>query len=78
MPSRRAAVLTMFEIAVRREETVFTILAGISACHLLNDLIQATIPSLYLRFLRVFGLSLGRDRLGHRQIDSTPGQTQMP
>src|SRR5580698_1083905 len=39
---------------------VFTILIGISACHLLNDLIQATIPSLYPLFLRVFGLSLGQ------------------
>ena len=41
-------------------ETVFTILAAISACHLLNDLIQATIPSLYPLFQRIFGLSLGQ------------------
>jgi len=51
----------MSESAARRDrETVFTILTGISACHLLNDLIQATIPSLYPLFLRVFGLSLGQ------------------
>lgn len=43
-----------------RGTTVFTILTAISACHLLNDLIQATIPSLYPLFLRVFGLSLGQ------------------
>ena len=41
-------------------ETLFTILAAISACHLLNDLIQATIPSLYPLFQRIFGLSLGQ------------------
>jgi FSR family fosmidomycin resistance protein-like MFS transporter len=41
-------------------ETLFTILAAISACHLLNDLIQATIPSLYPLFQHIFGLSLGQ------------------
>ena len=41
-------------------ETLFTVLAAISACHLLNDLIQATIPSLYPLFQRIFGLSLGQ------------------
>ena len=61
MPSERTAVLIMSESAARRDrETVFVILTGISACHLLNDLIQATIPSLYPLFLRVFGLSLGQ------------------
>jgi MFS transporter, FSR family, fosmidomycin resistance protein len=61
LPSQRTAVLTLSESAARRNrETVFAILTGISACHLLNDLIQATIPSLYPLFLRVFGLSLGR------------------
>jgi hypothetical protein len=38
-------------------ETLFTVLAAISACHLLNDLIQATIPALYPLFQRIFGLS---------------------
>ena len=61
MPSQRIAVLTMSESALRRDrETVFAILTGISACHLLNDLIQATIPSLYPLFLSVFDLSLGQ------------------
>lgn len=41
-------------------KTVFTILAAISACHLLNDLNQATIPALYPIFQRTFGLSLGQ------------------
>jgi FSR family fosmidomycin resistance protein-like MFS transporter len=41
-------------------ETLFTVLAAISACHLLNDLIQATIPALYPLFQRIFGLSLGQ------------------
>jgi FSR family fosmidomycin resistance protein-like MFS transporter len=44
----------------RGGETLFTILAAISACHLLNDLIQATIPALYPLFQRIFGLSLGQ------------------
>jgi MFS transporter, FSR family, fosmidomycin resistance protein len=44
----------------RGGQTVFTILAAISTCHLLNDLIQATIPSLYPLFQRIFGLSLGQ------------------
>lgn len=43
----------------RRSETVFGILAAISACHLLNDLNQATIPALYPILQRIFGLSLG-------------------
>ena len=47
-------------LARRGGQTVFTILAAISACHLLNDLIQATIPSLYPLFQRIFGLSLGQ------------------
>jgi MFS transporter, FSR family, fosmidomycin resistance protein len=50
---------TSSSLARRGGQTVFTILAAISACHLLNDLIQATIPSLYPLFQRIFGLSLG-------------------
>lgn len=47
--------------AVRRSgQTVFTVLTVISTCHLLNDLIQATIPALYPLFQRIFGLSLGQ------------------
>ncbi len=53
--------MTLLESAERRSSrTVFTILAAISACHLLNDLIQATIPSLYPLFQSIFGLSLGQ------------------
>ena len=44
----------------RSSETLFTVLAAISACHLLNDLVQATIPALYPLFQRIFGLSLGQ------------------
>jgi FSR family fosmidomycin resistance protein-like MFS transporter len=51
---------TSSSLARRGGQTVFTILAAISACHLLNDLIQATIPSLYPLFQRIFGLSLGQ------------------
>lgn len=43
-----------------RTNTAFTILAAIGFCHLLNDLIQATIPSLYPLFQSIFGLSLGQ------------------
>ncbi len=43
----------------RGGQTIFTVLAVISTCHLLNDLIQATIPALYPLFQRIFGLSLG-------------------
>ncbi len=53
--------MTLLESAERRSSrTVFTILAAISACHLLNDLIQATIPSLYPLFQSIFDLSLGQ------------------
>jgi MFS transporter, FSR family, fosmidomycin resistance protein len=59
--SRGTAIFTLPENTTRRgSETIFTILAAISACHLLNDLIQATIPSLYPLFQRIFGLSLGQ------------------
>ena len=44
----------------RQGQTIFTVLAVISTCHLLNDLIQATIPALYPLFQRIFGLSLGQ------------------
>ncbi len=40
--------------------TLLLVLAGISACHLLNDLVQATIPALYPLFQRTYGLSLGQ------------------
>jgi MFS transporter, FSR family, fosmidomycin resistance protein len=61
LSSQPTAVLTTSESPARRDrETVFAILTGISACHLLNDLIQATIPSLYPLFLHLFGLSLGQ------------------
>jgi MFS transporter, FSR family, fosmidomycin resistance protein len=62
LASQQTAVLTMPTSAARREgaTTVFAVLAAISACHLLNDLIQATIPALYPLFFRVFGLSLGQ------------------
>lgn len=61
MPTQGTAVFTPPESAVRRStQTVFTILAAISACHLLNDLVQATIPSLYPLFQRIFGLTLGQ------------------
>jgi MFS transporter, FSR family, fosmidomycin resistance protein len=46
--------------AARGGETLFFILAAISTCHLLNDVIQATIPALYPLFQRIFGLSLGQ------------------
>jgi len=51
---------TSSSLARRGSQTVFTILAAISTCHLLNDLIQATIPSLYPLFQHIFGLSLGQ------------------
>ncbi|HZD75484.1 MAG TPA: MFS transporter [Acidobacteriaceae bacterium] len=51
---------TTSSLARRGSQTIFTILAAISACHLLNDLIQATIPSLYPLFQHIFGLSLGQ------------------
>jgi MFS transporter, FSR family, fosmidomycin resistance protein len=61
LASQQIAVLTMPESAApRARDTVFAVLAAISACHLLNDLIQATIPALYPLFFRVFGLSLGQ------------------
>ncbi|HEX6771582.1 MAG TPA: MFS transporter [Acidobacteriaceae bacterium] len=61
MPTQGTAVFTVPESAARRGgQTVFTILAAISACHLLNDLVQATIPSLYPLFHSIFGLSLGQ------------------
>ena len=61
MPTQGTAIFTPPESAIRRGgQTVFTILAAISACHLLNDLVQATIPSLYPLFQRIFGLSLGQ------------------
>jgi MFS transporter, FSR family, fosmidomycin resistance protein len=44
----------------RAGETLFAVLAAISACHLLNDLVQATIPALYPLFQRIFALSLGQ------------------
>jgi hypothetical protein len=61
LPTQGTAVFTPPESVVRRGgQTVFTILAAISACHLLNDLVQATIPSLYPLFQRIFGLTLGQ------------------
>ena len=61
MPSQGTAVFTLPESTVRRAGgTVFSILAAISACHLLNDLVQATIPALYPLFQHIFGLSLGQ------------------
>jgi MFS transporter, FSR family, fosmidomycin resistance protein len=66
LPSRESVVELLPEtseaatLARRGGETLFTVLAAISACHLLNDLIQATIPSLYPLFHRIFGLSLGQ------------------
>ncbi len=61
MPTQGTAVFTVPEAVARRGgQTVFTILAAISACHLLNDLVQATIPSLYPLFQSIFGLSLGQ------------------
>jgi FSR family fosmidomycin resistance protein-like MFS transporter len=61
LPTQGTAVFTVPESAARRGgQTVFTILAAISACHLLNDLVQATIPSLYPLFQSIFGLSLGQ------------------
>lgn len=46
--------------AARLRGTLLLVLAGISACHLLNDLVQATIPALYPLFQRTYGLSLGQ------------------
>jgi MFS transporter, FSR family, fosmidomycin resistance protein len=60
LATQGTAVFTVPESVARRSGTVFTILGAISACHLLNDLIQATIPSLYPLFQRIFGLSLGQ------------------
>jgi MFS transporter, FSR family, fosmidomycin resistance protein len=61
LSSQPTAVLTTSESPAGPDrETVFAILTEISACHLLNDLIQATIPSLYPLFLHLFGLSLGQ------------------
>jgi MFS transporter, FSR family, fosmidomycin resistance protein len=62
LSAQQTAVLTLPERMARRNggTTVFAILTAISACHLLNDFIQATIPSLYPLFHRVFGLSLGQ------------------
>jgi MFS transporter, FSR family, fosmidomycin resistance protein len=61
LASRETTFVTLPEKTTRRSsQTVFTILAAISACHLLNDLIQATIPALYPLFQRIFGLSLGQ------------------
>jgi MFS transporter, FSR family, fosmidomycin resistance protein len=64
LSSQQTAVLSMPErpesVARSDKKIILTILTGISACHFLNDLIQATIPSLYPLFLGVFGLSLGQ------------------
>lgn len=61
MATQGTAVFTVPESVARRGgQTVFSILTAISACHLLNDLIQATIPSLYPLFQHIFGLSLGQ------------------
>lgn len=43
-----------------REKTVFTILAAISVCHLLNDMIQSLIPAIYPILKSSFQLNFGQ------------------
>jgi FSR family fosmidomycin resistance protein-like MFS transporter len=54
--------LTLQEVAVEspqasQEKTIFTILAAISFCHLMNDMVQSLIPSLYPMLKSSFRLS---------------------
>jgi MFS transporter, FSR family, fosmidomycin resistance protein len=44
----------------KRENTVFTILAAISFCHLMNDMVQSLIPSLYPMLKVSFRLSFAQ------------------
>ncbi|MBV9785267.1 MAG: MFS transporter [Acidisphaera sp.] len=46
--------------AMRTESTVFAVLLSISFCHLLNDMVQSLIPSLYPMFKADFGLDFAR------------------
>lgn len=43
-----------------QEKTIFTILAAISVCHLLNDMIQSLIPAIYPILKDSFRLSFGQ------------------
>src|SRR5437763_17114371 len=41
-------------------QTIFTILAAISFCHLLNDMVQSLIPAIYPILKKSFGLDFGQ------------------
>ena len=43
-----------------RHRTVFTILAAISFCHLLNDLVQSLLPAIYPLLKTAFRLDFGQ------------------
>jgi MFS transporter, FSR family, fosmidomycin resistance protein len=47
-------------VDVKAPRTVFTILAAISFCHLLNDMMQALIPAMYPMLKTGFGLDFGQ------------------
>ncbi|HZR57401.1 MAG TPA: MFS transporter [Terriglobales bacterium] len=52
---------TAVEIPIEKQErTVFTILAAISFCHLMNDMVQSLIPSLYPMLKNSFRLSFAQ------------------
>jgi FSR family fosmidomycin resistance protein-like MFS transporter len=41
-------------------QTAFTVLAAISFCHFLNDMMQALLPAMYPMLKQDFGLDFGR------------------
>jgi FSR family fosmidomycin resistance protein-like MFS transporter len=55
--SEATATLSRAETAGR---TTFSILAAISFCHLLNDMMQAMLPAIYPMLKADFGLSFGQ------------------
>src|SRR5580698_9375740 len=43
-----------------REESLFRVLAAVTFCHMLNDLVQSLLPSVYPIFQGAFHLSFGQ------------------
>jgi MFS transporter, FSR family, fosmidomycin resistance protein len=60
MTSTSAAIASAAPDTSAPRKVILSVLAAISFSHLLNDLIQATIPALYPLFQHIFGLSLGQ------------------
>src|SRR5215510_3529673 len=59
MEEHSAAILT--ETPPRRvRQTAFTVLAAISFCHLLNDMVQSLVPAIYPLLKNAFHLDFGQ------------------